>query len=316
MIAHTVARVDATNFLVVTGASLLEPTRRALPDLASSAFLAEPEARNTAPAIGIAAVVSRVRYGDEVVAVLPSDHYVRDTAGFRRALADACAVAADDWIVTLGIEPTHPETGYGYISYDRSTTIGANAHRIEAFVEKPDLPTAMEYVASERYAWNAGIFVFRPAAMLAEIERQMPALASGLAEIGDAVDTPAFDDVVARIFPTLPKTSIDFGVMEGAERAAVVPADIGWSDIGHWGSIEALQPADEHGNTTRGQTIALDSERCVVFNGTDAALTAIIGLDDIVVVHTEDAVLVVPRDRAQDVRQIVDEIRRRGLGFE
>jgi len=301
--------------LVVTGESLLEPTK-AVMGLPGDAYIAEPAARNTAPAIGLAAVECLARFGDVPIAILPSDHYVRDDAGFRERLAEAEDVARDGWIVTLGITPTRPETGYGYIRYDRERPVGAHGFTVEAFVEKPDVGAATEYFASGQYAWNAGIFVFRPSVILAEIEQQKPLMRHGLSEIEMAHGRPAFAATVARVFPTLESISIDYAVMEGAQRVAVIPADIGWSDVGHWASIDAVRTADADGNIAQGDTVHVDTTNSVVFNATDHAVTAVVGMDGVVVVHTHDAVLVIPRDRAQDVREVVAELRRRGLDYE
>ena len=317
MIVHTLERVQdcVDTVLVVTGEPLLEATRAAL-GLPGDAYIVEPAARNTAPAIGLAAVECLARYGDDPIAILPSDHFVRDAAGFRAKLLEAAEVAKDGWITTLGISPTHPETGYGYIRYDRERPVGAHALAVEGFVEKPDHATAIDYVTSGRYAWNAGIFVFRPSVMLHELERQKPDIRRGLSEIEMAHGRESYEETVRRVFPTLEKISIDYAVMEGAERIAVIPADVGWSDVGHWASMDAVSATDEGGNVTEGLVVVVDTSDSVVFNATDHAVTAVVGLEGYVVVHTHDAVLVIPRDRAQDVRAVVAEIQRRGLGYE
>ncbi len=313
MIRHTVRRVAelADHTLVVTGDALLEATKAAagLPD---SAFVVEPAARNTAPAIALAAVVARERFGDEPIAVLPSDHYIADEPGFRDRLRDAQRLAEDRWIVTLGIRPTRPETGYGYIRAGEQS-VGAG-FQVDRFVEKPDVATALEYLASGNYLWNAGIFVFRPSALLAELERQKPEMYSEISRIADSLATDDSAAVIAEVFPQLERVSIDYAVMEGAQRIAVVPADVGWSDVGHWAALESVLPRDSDGNVTEGRTVLIDVEDSVVFNRT-AGVTAVLGMRDVVVVHTDDAVLVLPRDRAQDVRQIVAALEASGDDF-
>lgn len=312
MVTHTVERVRpcADDVIVVTGEALLEATRDVV-DLAPEAFVAEPAARNTAPAIGLAAIVCNARFGDDVIAVLPSDHYVRDEEAFRERLATAATVAESGWIVTLGITPTHPETGYGYIRFDPESSVGP-AFEVEAFVEKPDRETAARYLSSRRVLWNAGIFLCRPSVMLAEIARQRPEMAKGLSEIAAAIGTDAYDSTVRRVFPTLESISIDYAVMEGAERVAVVPADVGWSDVGHWGALDAVRPVDDHGNVGDGELVLVDSRDCVVVNQSEDAVVAVVGMHDVIIVRTDDATLVLPRDRAQDVREIVAELKRRG----
>lgn len=317
MIAHTVDRVRGhvgdDKVLIVCGEELLEATRAAVPGLPASSFLAEPVPRNTAPAIGLAAAIAQARWGDAVLAVLPSDHYIRDESAFRERLVDAEQAALAGHIVTLGIEPTGPETGYGYIRHSADSALPRPARRVEAFVEKPDLQTAISYLESGHYLWNAGIFVFRPDVILAEIERQMPAMATGLGRIADTWGSDSFQVTLSREFPALQSISIDYGVMENAESVAVVPADVGWSDVGHWAAVDSILPPDDSGNHVVGESVVLETHNSVVFNSTAAAITAVVGLEDTIVVHTDDAVLVLPRDRAQDVRAIVEELHRRGL---
>jgi mannose-1-phosphate guanylyltransferase len=318
MIVDTVARVrelvGGDRVLIITGEHLMDATREALPDLPAEAFLAEPAARNTAPAIGLAAVVAQERWDDEVMAVLPSDHWIADPEGFRQRLREAEEAARHGYIVTLGITPSHPETGYGYVRYDADDHVTEHAMRVEAFVEKPNGDTAAQYLAAGNYAWNAGIFVFQPSVMLDEIERQLPEMRAGLESIGRAFGQGDFQRTLQEVFPTLKKISIDYGVMEDARRVAVVPADVGWTDVGHWAALDAVLESDENGNVTHGNVVVDDAHDSVVFDTTDG-VTAVVGVEGLVVVRTPDAVLVVPRDRAQDVRSIVAQLRKRGLDF-
>lgn len=317
MLRHTLDRLDGLvpreRTLIVTSADLLEETRSALPDIAPNHVLAEPVARNTAPAIALATVVARREFGDDVIVVLPSDHYVRDEDAFRERLRLASQAATTGTIVTLGISPSSPETGYGYIHYDAGRSIGAG-FRVREFVEKPSRSAAIEYLDAGDYLWNAGIFVFRAETMLHELELQRPAIADGIAPVALAWGTDEFDSTLAEHFPTLEKISIDYAVMEGAKDVVVVPADVGWSDVGHWNALDAVMEPDQNGNLKQGSVVAVDTRDCVLFDST-AGVTATIGISDLVVVHTEDGVLVVPRDRAQDVRDVVAALEERGLPF-
>ncbi len=305
MIAETIARLpDPTRAWVVVGERLLESTRAAVPELADDAFVVEPMARNTAPAIALAALRARRELGDEVVAVFPSDHAVTKPDAFRKALGHAERAAKDGAIVTLGIRPSRPETGYGYIRY---TAGDADVLPVEAFVEKPDLETAQEYVAAGNYAWNAGIFVFRPSVVLAEFERQCPEIHEQL----QAIEASDADDAVHRAFEAMPSISFDYAVMEGAQNVAVVPAEIGWSDLGHWAALPEVREVDGSGNIQHGDVILEDVSNSTVWSDS-GRLVACVGIDDLVVVDTDDAVLVVPRSRAQDVRAIVAALEKAG----
>ncbi len=318
MLEHTISRlkglVPKDRVLVVCGEALLQATQDELPFLDRSNFLTEPVARNTAPAVGLAAAVAARRWGDEVIAVLPSDHYVRDPAGFQARLGEASDAAEAGRIVTLGIKPTRPETGYGYIRYAPMNALTDHAFGVEEFVEKPNFETAVGYLNSGDYVWNAGIFVFRPSAMLAEFERQRPEMYARLQRIADAWGTPEASDVLAREFARMESISVDYAIMENAENVAVVPTDVGWSDVGHWGAVDSVLGADGAGNLVEGGVLAIDTRDSLLFDDTDG-ITAVVGLDGVVVVRTADAVLVIPRHRAQDVRLVVEALKAQGLDF-
>lgn len=317
MLEQTIARlgdkVPTGQVLVVCGEHLLEATQQAVPFLQRDNFIVEPTARNTAPAVGLAAAISMRRFGDEVIAVFPSDHYVRDTDGFRAALDDAVEVAEQDFIVTLGITPNRPETGYGYIRYAPLDQITESAHRVAEFVEKPNFETAVGYLQSGDYVWNAGIFVFKPSAMLREFERQCPAMYARLTAIADAWATPQYDEVLRKQFAEIESISVDYAIMENAVDVAVVPTSVGWSDVGHWAAIDAVLDPDDDGNLLDGHVVAIDTRDSAILNTTDG-VTAVLGMNGIVVVRTDDAVLVVPRHRTQEVRHIVDALNRQGSG--
>ena len=317
MLEHTIRRVEglvSERVLVVCGAHLLEATQEEIPWLKGENFLLEPAARNTGPAVALAAVMAHKRYGDRVVAVLPSDHYVRDEEGFREQLQNAADAAQSGCIVTLGIKPVRPETGYGYIRYAPLDMITDHAHRVAEFVEKPNFEDAVHYLESGDYVWNAGIFVFKPSAMLAEFERQRPDDFARLQRIADAADGPDAQAVLAEEFSQMESISVDYAIMENAEDVAVIPVSVGWSDVGHWAAVDSVLEADKAGNLIQGEVIAVDTRDSLLFDATDG-VTAVVGLDGVVVVRTDDAVLVIPRHRAQDVRQVVDALRARGADF-
>jgi mannose-1-phosphate guanylyltransferase/mannose-6-phosphate isomerase len=294
---------------IVCGESLVDATLAELDTGTLEAFIIEAAARNTAPAIGLAAVHALVTRGDGVLAILPSDHLIRDEEAFARALDAAGQAAEAGYIATLGITPDRPETGYGYIRFDPQTELEGGARVVAEFKEKPDLPTATAYLESGEYVWNSGMFVFRPSVLLAELERQLPQMHAILTSIGERIRTGA-DDAM-RGFEKCQKISIDHGVMEGAERVAVVPASIGWSDVGHWGALRELLADTADANVARGEVVLHASTRTLVLSQTDRVV-AVAGVDGLVVVDTEDAVLVLPATHAQDVRAIVDELKARG----
>jgi mannose-1-phosphate guanylyltransferase len=283
--------------LVVTAASQVADVARFAPSLPAGNLVVEPQARNTAAAIGLATVEILRRDPEAVIAVVPSDQYVAREDAYRAALARAFAVARRNVVVTVGIRPTGPETGYGYIKLGPAADDGALA--VDRFVEKPDRATATTYVESGRYLWNSGMFFFSATRMLAAIHRHLP-------ELGRILDEIRADPSLAEArYPAAPAISIDYGVMErlGAGEVFVVPGDFGWSDVGSWSALADIGPRDEAGNRALGELIAVDAHNNVVVS--DGRLVAAVGVSDLVIVATDDAVLVLPRARAQDVREVV-----------
>ena len=297
--------VKRSEIFVVCGKLHAAPARRFVKGIPQKNVIVEPAARNTAPAIGLAALHIARRDPKGILVVLPSDHHVADVAGFQKTLTQAAAVAEGGALVTLGIKPTRPETGYGYLRVGEPLPGFAGAWRVAAFVEKPDAKTAEKYVASGDYLWNGGIFLFRADRILEELHEHMPELAEGLDVIGAALKKKrGAEKVLARVFPKLPSVSIDYGVMEKARDIAVVPGDFGWSDVGSFAALPEVKPADAHGNVVSGKgAILVDCHDCVVVaHGRPLAL---VGLRGMVAVDAGDAVLVLPRERNQDVREVV-----------
>jgi mannose-1-phosphate guanylyltransferase len=302
LLAATVRRlapiVPTERVVVVTGEHLAAASERAVPGVR---LLREPAPRNTAPCIAWAnAVVSQLD-PDAVVMVLPSDHFIADETAFVETLERAVRSAEAGRVTTIGIVPTRAETGYGYI--ELGDALG-EAHRVARFVEKPDRARAESFVAAgpTRYLWNAGMFFFRVRDMQALLEKHLPGVAEGVARMVKS-------GAIADVFPTLQSISIDHGIMEKAEGLAVVPGSFGWNDIGSWQSAWELASKDESGNALGPDDLAIDAKNNLV-RGTKPI--AVVGVDDLVVVETADAVLVIPRDRSQDVRLVIDALKKAG----
>lgn len=299
--------VGARHVWIVTGRAHAAAVRRQVPGLGAERVVVEPQGRNTAAAIALAALRVERRTPDAVLIVAPSDHVVADPAALRRALDVACRVAErHDTLVTLGIPPAHPETGFGYVLPGDAVGRGvAGARWATGFVEKPPLAKARRLVARGAL-WNAGIFVWRTRVILDALRAHLPAVIGPLEEALARGGPRA----LAAAYRRVPAVSIDHGVLEHAERVAVVPAHCGWNDVGSWAALEALWRNGD-ANAVRGRTIMVDSRGCVVDGG--RRLVAVLGVDDLVVVDAPDAILVCAKDRAQDVRLVVDELRRRNL---
>jgi mannose-1-phosphate guanylyltransferase len=311
LLAATVRRlkplVSEDRVVVVTGEHLAEATARAVPGVPAAQILREPAPRNTAPCIAWANATVAQLDPDAVVMVLPSDHFIHDEPGFQKVLAAAVASAERGRVTTVGIVPTRPETGYGYIEV--GDTLEGEARAVKRFVEKPDRARAESFVAAgpSRYLWNAGMFFFRVRDMAALLERHLPSVAAGVARMGNDVAA------VREIFPTLESISIDHGVMEKAEGLAVVPGDFGWNDVGSWQSAWELRAHDANGNAVGPDDVAIDAKNNLAVSlGATKKAIALVGVEDLVVVETDDAILVIPRERAQDVRLVVDALKKNG----
>lgn len=276
------------------------------------AIVLEPAARNTAPAAAAAAAVLGRDDPEALLLVLPSDHVIRDEPAFRRAVESAAAAARGGRLVTFGITPTRAETGYGYIKRGTALPGIPGAYAIERFVEKPDVVTAQSYVADAAWSWNSGMFLFPARLFLDEIAVFEPTIAEAAARaVASAVADLDFLRLDDAAFKASPSKSIDYAVMERTTRAAVVPADLGWSDVGAWSALWDIGSRDGAGNVVSGDVIALDTKDAYL-RSSDGRLLATIGLDNIVVVVTRDVVLAMAKERAQDVKKIVDELKRRG----
>lgn len=304
------------NILVVTGEHLLDATRDVLARYPRVKVIAEPVARNTAPCIAWGAQLIARRDPEAVVMALPSDHHIANEEAFRFAAKLAADSAREGAITTIGLTPTRPETGFGHI--EMSDEVSPGVRSVLRFVEKPDRARAEEYVKSGRHVWNSGMFFFRAGVMLGAVTKFLPDLASGLASIEAAARDGAEAELAKtrEVFPTLPSISIDYGVMEKASPIHVVPAEFGWSDVGSWLASWELGDPDEKGNVKDDGAIVIDGSGNLVRDmGTGKAnrVIAVVGVKDLCVITTDDAVLVIPREQAQDVRKVVDELGRRGF---
>jgi mannose-1-phosphate guanylyltransferase/mannose-6-phosphate isomerase len=277
---------------------------------ANGGILLEPLARNTAPAIALAALHVAAGDPDAIMLVLPADHLIEDEQSFRAAVESARVLAQDGWLVTFGIRPDYAETGYGYIR--RGDALGIAGYRVDRFVEKPDRDTAQRYLAEGTYAWNSGMFLFRAQSYLEELRRHAPAMLDAVSKAW-AVASRDLDFV--RIdhdaFAASPSDSIDYAVMEKTERAAVVPVSCGWSDIGSWSALWSVAKRDGDGNRHEGDVISVDTKGSLV-RASDRRMIATLGVEDLVIVDTPDATLVARKDRVQDVKVLVERLREQG----
>jgi mannose-1-phosphate guanylyltransferase len=324
MIQQTVGRLSplfpASRLWVVTNAEQAAEVRRQLPNVAARHVLAEPVGRNTAAAIGLAAVhLLRTAPPEALMAILPADHVIMQTERYRRIVRAALQVAARPGaLVCLGIPPTRPDTGFGYIEspgelIERAERVsGVPVLPVWRFTEKPPLARACRYVASGRYLWNAGMFFWRVSTFLALLERLLPKTHAALLRLADTIGTPRYDATLRRVYPQLENVSVDYAILEPASRdrrrspVFVLPAAIGWSDIGSWAAVYELLAAKAGENVSAGSLLALDAAGNFLWS--PHKFIAAVGIHDLVVVDTPDALLICPRDRAQDVGRVVKEL--------
>jgi mannose-1-phosphate guanylyltransferase len=318
MLQRTVERVvelHPKRILVVTNALQAAETRSQLEYIEGVPVdvVEEPVGRNTAPAIGLAASIIARFDPDGIMAVLPADHYILDEERFRETIRKGCAVAASGTLVTLGITPTRPETGYGYI--EAESDCGGAPAAVRRFVEKPNLERAMEFLATGRFYWNSGMFVWGASSILDQIARFMPELSRALAKLTFEHDVWELSDLkpqITDIYSGIEGESIDFGVMEKAEDVQVIPASFGWSDVGSWSALPEVMEADRDGHVVieaKG-SVSVASDGCLAYGA--GKLVAFVGVQDLIVVDTPDAILVCAKSAAQDVKKVVEELERRG----
>ncbi len=310
--------IPSERILVVSVDAMQQILLAQVPSLSEQNFLNEPMPRGTASVIGYAAMMLRRKSEDSVMACLTADHIIENEARFLEILAAAESRALAGELVTLGISPTSPSTGYGYIHFgeDVATAGAFTVKAVQQFKEKPDRKTAVAYLDSGEYAWNSGMFVWTASRILEEIERQMPELYEGLQEIQKSVDTAQEADVTAKVWKGLASETIDYGIMEGASGVVVIPADdLGWWDVGGWDRLDDLVQSDESGNIVRADiSLISDTKDSVVYQEAGIKrLIATLGLDDVVIVDTQDVLLICDRNRAEEVRSLVAKLSESGL---
>ncbi len=317
MLRQTIDRLrplfPVDRILLVTGFDLAPEVRAEVPEIPPENILVEPLARSTAACAGWAAIHVLKNWGDHPMALLPSDHLIGRQDFFRSLLKKALELARDRaLLVTLGIQPTRPETGYGYIEMGEPLEDRSGAFMVRAFKEKPDLDTAQRYLAQKTFLWNSGMFVWRPSVILEAIKKYMPELYEQLLLIEKAYGSPHFDHLLREAFSAMPSMSIDYGVMERARNVAVIPADIHWNDLGSWEALYEISSKDDQGNVCSPEVITHEVRDSLI-QVSSGQLVAAIGIEGMVVVVEKDAVLICPRERLQEVRQVVKELEKRGL---
>jgi mannose-1-phosphate guanylyltransferase len=319
MIRATIERImpviSCERIMVVTGVSHADEIRAEIPELGEAMVVAEPQGRNTAPCIALAAYRIAKEDPDAVMVVLPADHLIGREDEFRKALETAAdAASKSDYLITFGIVPDRPETGYGYIELGpEALKVGdTSMFKVKAFVEKPDRSTAETYLSSDNYLWNSGMFIWKVSAIIQAFERYCPSMSGTIKAIGQDLNTPREPDAIKEAYECLESISIDYAIMEKAANVLVLPIDVDWNDVGSWASLQDVWDKDHNRNAFRGAFLALDAAGCVV--SSPHKLTTLIGVDDLIVVDTPDALLVCRKDRAQDVKELQEELRR--IGYE
>ena len=312
LIQATVARlagiVPTENIHIVTNERYVEQTRNQLPALPPENVLAEPISKNTAPCITFAAQVIHAKDPEAVMVVLPADHIIRDVRLFHDTLKVGIDKAAEEGsLVTIGIEPTYPATGYGYVQFDPvdlDETGALSALFVRTFAEKPNLETAERFLDSGDFLWNSGMFIWRTDSILHAVETHLPDVSEAFAYLAEAAKEPLDVDRLRQAFSDCPSISVDYGVMERAHKVYVVPGSFDWSDVGDWKAVYDLSEHGATGNVIEGQAIVHNAARCLI--SADKRLVAVVGLNDVIVVDTEDALLVCHKDATQNVKNVVD----------
>ncbi|MGY8714414.1 MAG: mannose-1-phosphate guanylyltransferase [Verrucomicrobiia bacterium] len=315
MLAQTVERLEglvpAENIFVITNVEQRDAVLESCPTLLPERVIGEPVGRDTAAAVGLAALLVDQVEQDAAFALLPADHVIEDGEGFRSVLRSSFEAAErNDYLVTIGIKPNFPSTGYGYLSQgdELDNVQNRSVSKVDRFIEKPNLSTAEEYLKQGGYFWNAGMFVWRPSVILSAIQKHAPVLSEGLKELqADLNSNGSLIRAMEKVYPNLEKISVDFAVMEKAEGVVMLESDFDWDDVGEWPAIERHYPADENGNVFKGDGIAVDSKGNLAFSEKGHCIT-LLGVEDLIVVQTGDATMVCHKDRAQEVKELARKV--------
>ncbi|GAB4259903.1 mannose-1-phosphate guanylyltransferase [Thermincola ferriacetica] len=305
--------VSVNHIYVVTARPYVDLVKQQLPGLPAANIIVEPEGRNTAPCIGLAAILLQHKDSESVMVILPADHYVADNDRFVQTLKTGVRLATDkEAFITLGIVPTRPETGYGYIELgEQKKYSGAVYFEVKSFTEKPDYQTAQAYLGSGNFLWNSGMFIWKTSSILRAMETYQPQLYEGLCQIGRGLNEGDFEQRLLQVYGKLPKQSIDYAILEKANNILVVPGDFGWDDVGSWAALSRLFEVDSEGNYLQGSVVTIGAHNCIIDGKTK--LIAAVGVDNLVVIDTEDVLLICPKERSQDIKLILEELRKQRM---
>lgn len=319
LINETIKRIDCLskkeNLFIVTNEKQSNLLKETVGDMCETKnILKEPSARNTAAAIGYAAFNIMKKHGDGIMCVYPADHYIKNESEFLEIMKKAISVAEkSEKLVTIGIKPTFPSTGYGYINFEEKNVSDNCSYDVIDFVEKPSYEKAKIYIDSGKYVWNSGMFIWKVSKILEDFKRYLPKVYYKLEELAEFIGTSNEEEKLKEIYPLIPSISIDYGIMERSNDVVVVPGDFGWNDVGSWDVLGSIYPTDDEGNIKRGETIDIDTKDCIVYS--DDKLIATVGVKNLIVVSTGDAVMVCKKDKAQDVKKIVDKIKEKNINL-
>lgn len=311
MIQLTIERissmVDIEDTFVVTNKDYKELVIQQLPALPEENIICEPTGRNTAPCIGLGAVHISKKYEDALMLVLPSDHLIKYNSMFLTTLKNACDVAEkENTLVTIGITPDYPETGYGYIKFNPDNCY-KTAFTVERFVEKPNLELAKEYLSTEEYLWNSGMFVWKASSILQNMKKLMPELYDGLLRIRNSIGTSDGEDILEKEYQAFDSVSIDYGIMERAENIYTIPGTFGWDDVGSWLAVERIQKTNEFGNVINGNIITIDTKNCIIEG--EKKLIAAVGLNNLVIIDSEDATLICDKNSTNSIKKVIENLK-------
>ncbi len=311
MIQETVARldgiVDKENIFIITNKVQRDEIVKQLPELPENNIIEEPFGRNTAPCIGLASVVIKSKAADAVTMILPADHIIKDIEEYHNTLKHAAQYAYDSkGLVTIGIKPSRPETGYGYIQIEENE-VANNVHKVYTFAEKPNYATAVRFLESGDFYWNSGMFIWRVDAILNEIEKYMPDLYEGLNELIPVVNSPDFNKTLANVYGKLRNISIDYGIMEKSQNVYLTKGEFSWSDVGSWEEVYQLTNKDDNGNAIIGKVFTEMTVDSYIYS--PDKFTSVIGVDNLIIINSDDALLICRRDQSQEVKKIVDHLK-------
>ena len=311
MIQLTVERimplVDMKDIYIATNKDYRQLALEQLPGIPEENILCEPVGRNPAPCIGLGAVHIAKKYEDAIMLVLPSDHLIKFNKMYLTTLRDACRIAEKGTnLVTIGIMPDYPETGYGYIKFDAKEPEGG-AYRVDRFVEKPSLEVAKEYLAAEEYLWNSGQFIWKVSSILKNLKQYMPDTYERLLRIQEAIGTEEEGQILDKEFHEMDSQSIDYGIMEKAKDIYILPGAFGWDDVGSWLAVERIKKTNEFGNVVNGNIITVNTKNCIIQG--EKKLIAAVGLQDLIIVDTEDATLICEKDNTGDIKKVLENLK-------